>query len=548
MIPSELAAKLIALAVLAIVATATFAIFWLIERRNSRRRTLDSLLRRSSRISALQKLLAQADMSMRVGNFLGISALAGIAVTILAYVLSQRAEVAWITLLLGFVLPYSYASIRHNKRFDEFEELFPEAIDTLACAVRAGHDFTTALEMITAEVAEPVAGEFRQLFEEQKYGMPVRDALLDLHLTQWRSGMPLSNRFLMADRILVVDDEQTIREILSSMLTAANYDCQHCGSGADALRILEATGPFQVLIYDLVMKDLDGIALLERIKERYPDMSVVMLTVVDDISVVLDAIRNGAYDYLLKPFAREQLLNTVTRALEHHRLRVENRTYQTNLESLVKARTEQLQSAMSNLERSYDVTLEALGNALEVKDQKTTRHSRRVTLFTIAIAQALGVPREQIKVIARGALLHDIGKMAIPDDLLNKPGKLDPDEFETIKGHAYHGYQILKQIPFLAEASEIVYSHQEWYDGRGYPRQLRGLEIPLGARIVAIANALDSITSHLPYRPAQSLAAARAEIKRCSGRQFDPEIVKAFLQMPDRIWEDLRREVGRQKY
>jgi HD-GYP domain-containing protein (c-di-GMP phosphodiesterase class II) len=117
-----------------------------------------------------------------------------------------------------------------------------------------------------------------------------------------------------------------------------------------------------------------------------------------------------------------------------------------------------------------------------------------------------------------------------------------------MKEHAYHGYQILRKIPVLAEASEIVYSHQEWYDGRGYPRQLRGLEIPLGARIVAIANALDSITSHLPYRPAQSLAAARAEIKRCSGRQFDPEIVKAFLQMPDRIWEDLRREVGRQKY
>ena len=196
-----MAAKLIALAVLALVAAATFAIFWLIERRNSRasilkerlatgrkapERTseeelpvlrdehlseipaLDSLLRRSSRIAALQKLLAQADMSLRAGNFLGISALAGIAVTILAYALSQRAEVAWIALLLGFVLPYSYASIRRNKRFEKFEELFPEAIDTLARAVRAGHAFTNALEMITAEVAEPVAGEFRQLFEEQK--------------------------------------------------------------------------------------------------------------------------------------------------------------------------------------------------------------------------------------------------------------------------------------------------------------------------------------------------------------------------------------------
>ena len=208
-----MAAKLIALAVLAIVAATTFAIFWLIERRSSRARilkerlggerkapertdqeqlavlrdeqlsgipALDNLLRRSSRISDLQKLLAQADMSLRTDNFLGISVLTAVAVTILAYALSKRAEVALIALLLGCVLPYSFASIRRNKRFERFEELFPEAIDTLARAVRAGHAFTTALEMITAAVADPVAGEFRQLYDEQKFGMPVRDALLNL--------------------------------------------------------------------------------------------------------------------------------------------------------------------------------------------------------------------------------------------------------------------------------------------------------------------------------------------------------------------------------
>jgi tight adherence protein B len=208
-----MAAKLMALVVLVIVGAATFAVFWLIERRNSRARiikerlaaerkapertddeelallrdeqlsqipALDTLLRRSSRISDLQKMLAQADMSLRAGNFLGISALAGVAATIVAYGVSKRVEVAGIALLIGFVLPYSYASIRRNKRFEKFEELFPEAIDTLARAVRAGHAFTTALEMITAEVAEPVAGEFRQLYEEQKFGMPVRDALMNL--------------------------------------------------------------------------------------------------------------------------------------------------------------------------------------------------------------------------------------------------------------------------------------------------------------------------------------------------------------------------------
>jgi putative nucleotidyltransferase with HDIG domain len=302
------------------------------------------------------------------------------------------------------------------------------------------------------------------------------------------------------------------------------------------------------MLSDLMMADLDGIGLLERTKEKYPDMPVVMVTAVHDISVALAAIRNGAYDYLLKPFEREQLLNTVSRALENRRLKVENRTYQTNLESLVKARTDQLQAAMSSLERSYDITLEALGDALDLKDRETEGHSKRVTAYTIAIARAMGLPREQINTIARGAFLHDIGKMAIPDKILNKPGKLETDEMTIMKEHAYHGYQVVKRIPFLAEAAEIVYSHQERFDGSGYPRELKGDRIPLGARIFSIADTLDAITSDRPYRPAQSLQAARTEIARWSGRQFDPDVVKVFLEMPENIWEDLRKEIHAQIY
>jgi putative nucleotidyltransferase with HDIG domain len=238
----------------------------------------------------------------------------------------------------------------------------------------------------------------------------------------------------------------------------------------------------------------------------------------------------------------------VSRALENRRLKVENRTYQTNLESLVKARTDQLQLAMSNLERSYDITLEALGDALDLKDRETEGHSKRVTAFTIAIARAMGLPREQINTIARGAFLHDIGKMAIPDKILNKPGKLEPHEMDIMKEHAYHGYQIVKKIPFLSEAADIVYSHQEKFDGTGYPRGLKGEQIPLGARIFSIADTFDAITSDRPYRPAQSSQAAREEIKRWSGRQFDPEAVKVFLEMPDNIWDDLRREIHAQIY
>ena len=352
----------------------------------------------------------------------------------------------------------------------------------------------------------------------------------------------------MPDRILVVDDEEPIREIVASMLGTAGYACKQAGSGMEALAVLTSGEEFELMLSDLMMADLDGIGLLERTKEKYPDMPVVMVTAVHDISVALAAIRNGAYDYLLKPFEREQLLNTVSRALENRRLKVENRTYQTNLESLVKARTDQLQAAMNSLERSYDITLEALGDALDLKDAETEGHSKRVTAFTIAIARAMGLPREQIAVIARGAFLHDFGKMAIPDAILRKPAKLSKEEMDIMKEHAYLGYQMLKKIPFLSEASEIVYAHQERYDGTGYPRHLKGEEIPLGARIFSIADTLDAITSDRPYRPAQSLEAARKEIKDWSGRQFDPEVVKVFLEMPDHIWVDLRKEIQAQNY
>ncbi len=350
------------------------------------------------------------------------------------------------------------------------------------------------------------------------------------------------------ERILVVDDEETIREIVSSMLTHANYKCRQAASGLEAIALLDSGEEFELMLSDLMMADLDGIGLLERTKERFPDMPVVMVTAVHDISVALAAIRNGAYDYLPKPFEREQLLATVRRAMENRRLKLENRAYQTNLETLVAARTEQLRKAMVELERSYDITLEALGDALDLKDRETEGHSRRVTAFTIAIAKAMGLTADQIRVIARGAFLHDIGKMAIPDAILNKPGALTPDEVGIMREHSYHGYQIVKKIPFLQEAAEIVYAHQERFDGTGYPRGLKGEQIPLGARMFAVADTLDAITSDRPYRPAQTLTAAREEIQRWAGRQFDPEVVKMFLSMPENIWDDLRKEINSRVY
>ncbi|MGA9814557.1 MAG: HD-GYP domain-containing protein [Terriglobales bacterium] len=178
-----------------------------------------------------------------------------------------------------------------------------------------------------------------------------------------------------------------------------------------------------------------------------------------------------------------------------------------------------------------------------MKTAEAEGHSRRVSAFTIAIARFMGVPKEDISIIARGALLHDIGKMAIPDAILRKPGALTRDEVAVMREYCYHGYQILKRIPFLAKCAEIVYSHQEHYDGTGYPRGLKGEQIPFGARLVAVANTSDAITSGRPYRVAGSVAEAREEIRLWSGRQFDPEVVRVFLSMPENIWADLRKKI-----
>lgn len=346
------------------------------------------------------------------------------------------------------------------------------------------------------------------------------------------------------DLILVVDDEETIREIVSSMLGGAHFRTRQAANGVEALALLESGEEFDLVLSDLMMPEMDGNALLEKAKERYPDMPIIMVTAVHDIQAALMALRNGAYDYLLKPFEREQLLATVRRALEKRRLQRENDNYRTNLEALVADRTRKWQTALSELAKSYDMFIEVLSDALDLKDAETEFHSRRVTAYTIAIARQMGLPKEDISVIAQGALLHDIGKLAIPDRILLKPAKLTEEEMAIMRGHCYLGYKIIKDIPFLAGAAEIVYSHQERYDGTGYPRGLKGENIPLGARMFSIADTLDAMTVDRPYRRAQSFEAARKEIKLWSGRQFDPDIVKVFLEMPDHIWEGLRDDIN----
>lgn len=344
------------------------------------------------------------------------------------------------------------------------------------------------------------------------------------------------------ERILVVDDEPAVNSIIAAMLSRSGYAATTASGAEEALNCLREDQAYDLVLSDIMMPGTDGIALLDRICIDHPGIPVVLITAVHDVQVATNAFRCGAADYLLKPFKRFQLESVVGRAIEHGRLLKQNNAYRHSLEEIVSARTAQLRTALLDLERSYDITLEAMGAALDLRDEETEGHSRRVTAYTVALARAMGIDSQNLRVIARGAFLHDIGKIAIPDRILLKPGRLDPEEMAIMREHCLCGYEMVRKIPFLREAAEIVYAHQEHFDGSGYPRGLRKEQIPLGARIFAIADTLDAMTSDRPYRKATTFTGAQQEISRCSGTQFDPSIVEISLQMPSEEWRTLRTQ------
>jgi cyclic di-GMP phosphodiesterase len=346
-----------------------------------------------------------------------------------------------------------------------------------------------------------------------------------------------------AETILVVDDEEAIREVVSTMLESKGYHCTVAHNGRAAQEQIKRGTP-DLVLSDMIMPEMDGIKLLEWMRQHDPDVPVIMVTAIHDISTALEAIRRGAYDYILKPFEKDQLFLGVGRALQHRRLINENRKYQRDLERQVEDRTARLTDALEQLEQSYDATLEALGSALDLKDAETEGHCQRVTAFCISIARAMPVPEPYLLILARAAFLHDIGKMAIPDGILRKPGPLSDEEKKIMRTHCEIGYNMLIRIPFLRDAAEIVLAHQEFYDGSGYPQGLKGDQIPLGARIFAVADSLDAMVSDRPYRRALPMSHALEEIKRCSGSQFDPQVVKVFLSIPEQHWLDLRENLG----
>jgi cyclic di-GMP phosphodiesterase len=340
-------------------------------------------------------------------------------------------------------------------------------------------------------------------------------------------------------RILIVDDDATVRDVIGVLLGEEGYVCATATSAEQALELLRAS-EFHLALCDMKMPGQDGMWLLDRLHAEHPSIAVIMLTAFGDTEAAVECLRRGAVDYLLKPPKVTELVRSIERALARRRLELARHRYRTSLERRVREKTAALSQALLEVETAYSSTLYALVAALDAREHETSDHSQRVVRYTLAIADQIGVAEADRPDIARGALLHDIGKIGVPDAILLKPASLGEEEWQEMRRHPQIGYTILKSIPFLQVPAEIVLSHQERWDGSGYPRRLAGEAIPLGARIFAVADTFDAITSDRPYRKGASVEEAREEIRSYAGTQFDPSCAEAFLSLDLPVVEALR--------
>jgi putative two-component system response regulator len=335
----------------------------------------------------------------------------------------------------------------------------------------------------------------------------------------------------LADQtILVVDDERLVNAIMARYLSQVGYTCVAAHSGKEALEMLQQH-PCSLALCDIRMPGMDGIELLKRIKKLDDEIAVIMVSAVDNREVAVEAMRAGAYDYVIKPFHLEEVLISVQRALENRRLTLERKEYQRNLEKKVEERTRELAEKNEELQRLFISAIESIVLTLQAKDEYTEGHSRRVSAHASAIARELGLPEEDVENIRRAALLHDLGKVGTKDSILNKPGKLTDEEGDHIRLHPLIAASILQPITPLREIITYIKHVHEAYDGSGYPDGLEGEDIPLGARIISVADVFDAMTSRRPYRAAMEAEVVLEHIQNEAGRQFDPVVVETFLKI-----------------
>lgn len=330
--------------------------------------------------------------------------------------------------------------------------------------------------------------------------------------------------------LLVVDDEPAICSVVNKYFQVNGFNCRSAANVKEALTILGRT-PIELVLSDIKMPKYNGTYLLKEIQKRYPDTAVIMMTGVNDTFQAVECLKLGAYDYIAKPFDLDELNLAVHRAIERKNLLKEKKAYNHQLETKVQERTLELVRAYDEIEKTYHRTLEVLITALDLRERSTAGHSKRSIEYTRLLALELNIRGNQLINLTRGALLHDVGKIGIPDTVLLKPGPLSESEWKMMRKHPRYGYQMLKDIKFLELSLDVVLYHHERWDGKGYPKGLKAEDIPLGARIFAVVDAFDAINSKRVYREAQSFEKARQILLENSGTQFDPAIVKAFLNI-----------------
>lgn len=338
-------------------------------------------------------------------------------------------------------------------------------------------------------------------------------------------------------RILLVDDEERIRKIVSLQLEREGYDVSVSEDGKDIIDRLSRGDSFDLLISDIRMPDIDGFKILSYVTENVPDMPIIMLTGIVDIETAIGVMKNGAFDYLVKPVKQEELLSTVDKALAYgklikynRRLELENRKYQTELEAEVSARTRELSETLAQLRVVHMDTVRILSGAIEEKDPYIRGHSNRVRHLAHHIAEAIGYSSRQLDMLDFGALLHDIGKIAIDSNILNKPSSLTADERKIVETHPLIGERIVSKVSYFSEIVPVIRWHHERWDGKGYPDGLKGEEIPKTARILSIVDSFDAMTSDRAYRLALSTEQAINIILEEAGHQFDAELVEVFMK------------------
>ncbi len=346
-------------------------------------------------------------------------------------------------------------------------------------------------------------------------------------------------------RVLVVDDDPGVREVIGTLLGEEGYLMGTASSAEEALDACKesegSASPYHLVLTDMRMAGRDGLWLLDRLRGESPSTAVIVLTAFGDTELAVDCLRRGAADYLLKPPKIGELVRAIERALAKRRLDLARSRYRQSLEFRVKEKTAELSRALRELEQSYNATLYALVQALDAREHETIDHSERVVRFTVAIAEKVGVAPAQLPDLWHGALLHDIGKIGVRDAILLKEGPLTEEEWKEMRLHPQKGWRMIRNIPFLKGAAEIVLCHQERWDGGGYPRKLAGEAIPLGARIFAVADAFDALRSDRPYRKSTTFAEAHKEVARCAGTQFDPRCIAAFLSIDEATWDALSK-------